>query len=77
MHSFDVIWRNPGHWDITHRTSRIFRIRGGEEDVDGDVVVFDERPPNERRGVHYRFKTIGAAMAYITAELMTEPKEAA
>lgn len=83
MRSFNTYWRNPGHWDVSRQfegqPSRVFRIRGGEHERqwggDGDVIVYDERPQTENRGIVLKFKSVGAAMAYITAELMTEPKE--
>lgn len=69
MNGFHVVNRNPGHWDISDSNRRLFRIRGNI----GSVVVFDERstvlaavrePP--------RFRTVAAAMSYITDILMYE-----
>ena len=64
--SFSVIRRNYGHWDVTTRHGRAFRIRGGP----GSWSVFDERAlpgPDPRH-----FKDQGAAMAFICSEMMHE-----
>jgi hypothetical protein len=51
---------------------RAFRIRGAP----GDVVVFDERwnPHNPHPRPELKFRSILAAMLWITEELMQEPK---
>lgn len=67
---FGVAYRNPGHWDITNRVERCFRIRGEP----GRVIVYDERevgPPFPREPL--KFRTVVAAMAWIADELMAEP----
>ena len=68
MKTFEVRYRNPGHWDINcwdgDRNYRKFRIRGGP----GKVWV-DHWGTIEP--LKY-FKTVSAAMAYITDELMFE-----
>jgi hypothetical protein len=67
---FSVAHRNPGHWDIGNDKRRIFRIRGEH----GNVVLYDERSP----GVMVEpktFRSVQAAMAWITDELMFETGE--
>ena len=64
---FAVEYRNPGHWDVYGEHGRLFTIRGEP----GDVVVHDERF-NVPRAEWSSFKTVDAAMAAITAELMYE-----
>jgi hypothetical protein len=67
---FSVNYRNPGHWDIGSRQhGRSFAIRGGP----GRVVVRDERlRPDQGRPDSLVFKTVQAAMIYITDILMFE-----
>ena len=66
--NFSVVYRNPGHWDITTVYGRAFRIRGEP----GAVKVADERVDDTRP--HPRgwllFKTVGTALAWCTDELM-------
>lgn len=71
MQDFSTIYRNPGHWDIVNKNGRLFRIRG---DI-GDVWVSDERPMIGEVGRReaMKFRTVAAAMAYITDILMFEP----
>jgi hypothetical protein len=65
--SFSFGWRNYGHWDVCNGKTRIFRIRGGP----GEYRVIDERPEGVRKPMK-DFKTLGAAVSYITDELMFE-----
>lgn len=71
--NFTVIYRNPGHWDITTGYGRAFRIRGEP----GDVLVDDERVNDSRP--HPRgwipFKTVGTALAWCADELMHSSPE--
>lgn len=64
---FTVVRRNFGHWDFCNDNGRMFRLRGGP----GRWRVSDERtlpcPP------WLTFRDQGAAIAWITAELMWEP----
>jgi len=74
-HSFSVNRRNPHHWDIYTDWGRAFRIRGEP----GAVWVADERemktlPPLRNRQV-INFRTVGAAMLWISEELLTEQPE--
>lgn len=69
MRDFSVIHRNPGHWDIICNEGRLFRIRGNI----GEIWVSDERNQDHRRDDPQNFKTVAAAMAYITDQLMFEP----
>ncbi len=65
MQGFTVIYRNPGHWDICSKGSRIYRIRGGP----GKYLVMDET----RRGKPNKvFKTVQGCMSCICDELMYE-----
>ena len=65
MKNFSVTHRNPGHWDISNKNMRLFRIRGGP----GKYLAMDERaepyPVTE-------FKTLQACMGYICDKLMYE-----
>jgi len=63
--SFEVIHRNPGHWDIYIREGRAFRIRGGP----GKYKAMDER---QKPYPVVEFKTIGTCMQYICDALMFE-----
>jgi hypothetical protein len=70
---FCVGRRNVGHWDVTTQWGRAFRIRGDAE----IVLVLDERkndalPDFPREPL--RFRSLGAAMLYISEELMREQK---
>ena len=64
---FSFTRRNPGHWDICSAKGREFRIRGGP----GEYTVIDERPKEIAKSMK-DFKTLGAAVSYITDELMFE-----
>ena len=92
---FSVVYRNPGHYDITAKrcpgkasawryanpngrtsanddaTERAFRIRGEP----GEVVLFDERwnPHRPHPRGHMTFRSVSAAILWITEELMHEP----
>lgn len=69
--SFSVGYRNPGHWDITTRYGRAFRIRGAGR----DVVVHDERTDDARpfpRG-SIPFTSVAVALAWCADALMQEP----
>ena len=49
---------------------RAFRIRGGQ----GEVIVFDERwNPHKKDRQPLQFRTVSAAMLWISEELMQEP----
>jgi hypothetical protein len=67
---FSVHRRNPGHWDITTRWGRAFRIRGAL----GNVMVSDEHMTSDGKyppgWMH--FDTVTAAMAFCAAQLMHE-----
>lgn len=65
MKSFNVIYRNPGHWDIYQNNNIIFKIRGklGHYKVYNEVNKFEDIK---------LFKTIQASMGYITDLLMFE-----
>ena len=70
--------RNIGHWDVWCNKERVFRIRGGgpESWEDEEVMVIgehsfkDETPDSS----WLKFKTITAATAWITDQLMHERK---
>lgn len=68
--NFSVSHRNTGHWDVTTRWGRAFRIRGEPR----DVVVFDERVDDDRPFPRdpLRFKSINTALAWCADELMEE-----
>lgn len=71
---FSVIYRNPGHWDITTAGLRAFRIRGDEGA--GKVMVSDERNRNqypEGPSGWLLFKTVSAALLWCADELMNNP----
>lgn len=63
---FSVVRRNHGHWDITTRKGRLFRIRGEP----GAYIAMDERakPYPGSRG----FRTLTSCMAFICDQLMHE-----
>ena len=63
MNNFNVVYRNPGHWDIYSEKKRIFKIRG----ENGDVVV-----DNQIIGYRFSVRTIGVGMALICDKLMFE-----
>ena len=63
--NFSVIRRNYGHWDINGDGGRLFRIRGGP----GKFLAMDER---EHPHPTTEFKTLTAAMSFITDQLMFE-----
>lgn len=69
-HFFSVGYRNPGHWDISFKGERAFRVRGEP----GSVVVLDERgdtgEPFPRESLD--FPSVGSAMAWITDTIMGE-----
>jgi hypothetical protein len=66
--SFQVVRRNPGHWDIYSRDSRHFCIRGEAD----RFTVWNERDPRDLPSV---FRTVDACMSYVCAELMTETND--
>lgn len=80
---FSFGYRNPGHWDVSDDKRRIFAIRGDEEH---GFIIRDERK-NEHgdwaedkhhlatRLSDFKFPTLAAAVACITALLMAEPVE--
>lgn len=59
----DVIYRNPGHWDVCTAAGRDFRIRGEAP----NVIVYDERPADERpnKPNTMTFATVGTAFSWI------------
>jgi hypothetical protein len=64
--SFEVVYRNPGHWDILHHgLGRLFRIRGGP----GKYLALDER---EHPFPITEFKTLSTCMAFVCDQLMFE-----
>lgn len=67
MNSFNVTYRNYGHWDIsTRERGRVFAIRGGP----GSYYIRDSRT-SEHKTID-GFKTVQACMAYISDTLMFE-----
>lgn len=70
--NFSVIYRNPGHWDISTAFGRAFRIRGEQP----NVVIYDERTDDERP--HPRdsvnFKSVEGALSWCATQLMDETK---
>lgn len=65
MKSFNVIYRNYGHWDFCTDEGRAFRLRGS-----GDCwSAMDER---ERPYPVTKFKTFSSALLFITETLMHE-----
>lgn len=65
--NFSVSWRNDGHWDIIENRGRI-RIRGEP----GNVLVIDERDHKRSVPDPGPFRTVQAAMTWITDDLMYE-----
>lgn len=65
---FSVYRRNYGHWDISSKEGRLFRLRGGP----GQWDVIDERVGKGQNSTMLSFKDQSAAMAYVCAELMHE-----
>ena len=63
---FDLVWRNPGHWDIVKPGGgREFTIRGEP----GAVWVCDERAkPYPRTD----FKSVQAALAFVADHYIVE-----
>ena len=68
--NFNVVRRNPGHWDIYDSTKRVFRLRGGP----GAWEVYDERPSilDKKISPLMKFKEQSPAMGYICSEFMHE-----
>ena len=68
---FGVIYRNPGHWDITCAGTRAFRIRGeGRE-----VLVNDHRKHTPRAQDGWlKFPSVMAARCGCACELMEAPE---
>ncbi|MGH0003129.1 hypothetical protein ACQU0X_23925 [Pseudovibrio ascidiaceicola] len=64
---FNVYRRNIGHWDISSKDGRLFRLRGGP----GEWEIYNERKGKERMPT-LKFKDQGTAMAYVCSELMHE-----
>ena len=64
---FDVIYRNPGHWDIVDG-KRLFCIRG-----EGDAVWISDERLNQPTPV-LNFRSVQTAMAWICDELMSDIK---
>lgn len=64
MKNFEVIYRNPGHWDIYQGRRRIYRIRGNV----GDYCVIN----CDSESIIDPFKTVHACMSYICDRLMDE-----
>lgn len=63
--SFSVAQRDKGHWDITSREGRLFRIRGEYP----KFIVYDERPNSQRKETK-EFLTERDCMIYICDILM-------
>ncbi len=70
MTYFSFSQRDTYHWDVVTRERRVFCIRGEP----GDIYIRDERSPSHRDGpvTKLSFKTVDAAVAWITSELMAE-----
>ena len=66
MENFEVIYRNPGHWDIWQNGSRIYRIRGGP----GKYWISGEHA--KQKDQDKEFKTVQSCMNYIFDQLMYE-----
>jgi hypothetical protein len=64
--SFEVIYRNPGHWDIYQNDSRIAIIRG---EIGNVWLGADTKPFGE---IDMRFPSVESCMAYVCATLMKE-----
>ncbi len=62
--SFNVVRRNYGHWDISDKSGRLYRVRGGP----GKYVVIDEHTEAD----NVEFKTLSACMVHICDILMFE-----
>ena len=75
--NFSFNRRNHGHWDVYDSDTRVFRIRGGghkpwEEE---EVQVIGENSMRETTTHGWlEFKTITAATAWITDQMMHERK---
>jgi hypothetical protein len=67
--SFEVIHRNPGHWDINHKFgdthSRVARIRGGPY----IFTLHADKPPFMES---LEFPSVESCMSYVCAVLMKE-----
>jgi hypothetical protein len=63
--AFRVVHRNGDHWDIHDDNKRLYCIRG----EDGRFTVYNEL--SNTSDLKCVFRTVGACMAYICAELMT------
>ena len=63
--AFRVVHRNGEHWDIHDDNKRLYCIRG----EDGRFTVYNEI--SNTSDLKCVFRTVGACMAYICAELMT------
>jgi len=63
--AFRVVHRNGDHWDIYHDNRRLYCIRG----ENGRFTVYNEL--SNTSDLKCVFRTVGACMAYICAELMT------
>lgn len=63
--NFQVINRNPGHWDIYARKGSIYKIRGGP----GCYKLINEI---DRNAKVKKFKTLNACMSFVCDVLMYE-----
>ena len=72
--NFSFNRRNHGHWDVYDGDTRVFRIRGGgpESWDEEDVQIVGENSMREGCPDWLKFKTITAATAWITDQMMHE-----
>ena len=67
---FEVVRRNPHHWDIwakdMNRNRRVYRIRGSK----GDIVLQGDHDYSDKP--ERRFSSIESCMTEVCAEFMQE-----
>jgi len=63
VESFQVVYRNYGHWDFVTKRGRAFRLRGSG----CEWLAMDER-----NRMATEFKTFSSALLFITERLMHE-----
>ncbi|MFW6310840.1 MAG: hypothetical protein ACOC1K_01245 [Nanoarchaeota archaeon] len=64
MKDFQVIYRNPGHWDIIQNKNRIYKIRGGP----GKYYVIPQKNYEKIK----LFNSVQSCMSFICDKLMYE-----
>ena len=66
MENFQVVYRNPSHWDIWQNSKRVYRIKGGP----GNYWVSSD---NSRRGEPTKtFNSVNTCTNYTCDKLMYE-----